>query len=161
MDWNAIGAIGEIIGALAVVGSLAYLAAQIRLNSKLLESAAQDSISTKYSETMSLPAASPENAAVFYKGLMQPRDLTPEQATHFLLMMANAFIQMDYSHQLYLDGHIAKERWEQLSQAVVDYISKPGGQFYWKTQGRIMHLKRSEFSKWVESIYQAQTRAVA
>ena len=27
MNWDAIGAIGEIIGALAVVGSLAYLAA--------------------------------------------------------------------------------------------------------------------------------------
>jgi hypothetical protein len=30
MNWEAIGAIGEIIGALAVVASLAYLALQIR-----------------------------------------------------------------------------------------------------------------------------------
>ena len=35
MDWDAIGAIGEVLGALAVVGSLVYLAIQIRSSTKL------------------------------------------------------------------------------------------------------------------------------
>ena len=30
MNWEAIGAVGEILGALAVVGTLAYLATQVR-----------------------------------------------------------------------------------------------------------------------------------
>ncbi len=30
MDWDAIGAIGEVLGAVAVFGSLAYLAIQIK-----------------------------------------------------------------------------------------------------------------------------------
>jgi hypothetical protein len=153
MNWEAAGAIGEIIGAVAVVGSLAYLAVQIKLNSKLLESAAQNSISVKYSETMSVPAASPENAAVFYKGLTGPEDLTAEQATQFLFMLANTFIQMDYSYQLYLEGHISKERWNQLAQAVTHYINTPGGQFYWKVQGRkVIHLEGSDFSNFVETM---------
>jgi hypothetical protein len=38
-----------------------------------------------------VPAASPENAAVFYKGLTGPEDLTAEQATQFLFMLANTF----------------------------------------------------------------------
>ena len=33
MNWDAIGAIGEIIGAIAVVATLGYLAVQIRQNS--------------------------------------------------------------------------------------------------------------------------------
>ena len=37
MNWEAIGAVGEIIGALAVVASLAYLAIQIRHNTKEVE----------------------------------------------------------------------------------------------------------------------------
>jgi len=36
MNWEAIGAIGEIAGALAVVASLIYLATQIRQSNKLL-----------------------------------------------------------------------------------------------------------------------------
>ena len=34
MNWDAIGAIGEVVGALAVVLTLGYLAIQIRLSSK-------------------------------------------------------------------------------------------------------------------------------
>ena len=37
MNWEAVGAIGEIVGAIAVVLSLVYLAAQIRQNTKLVE----------------------------------------------------------------------------------------------------------------------------
>ena len=35
MDWSAAGAIGEIVGALAVVASLAYLAKQVRVSNRL------------------------------------------------------------------------------------------------------------------------------
>ena len=34
MNWDAIGAVGEIVGALAVVVSLLYLAGQIRVSNK-------------------------------------------------------------------------------------------------------------------------------
>lgn len=37
MNWDAIGAIGEIAGALAVVASLIYLATQLRQNNKLID----------------------------------------------------------------------------------------------------------------------------
>jgi hypothetical protein len=36
VDWNAVGAIAEIIGAVAVIGTLIYVAVQIRQNSILL-----------------------------------------------------------------------------------------------------------------------------
>ena len=38
MNWDAIGAIGEIDGAIAVVATLFYLAAQIRHGVKIAES---------------------------------------------------------------------------------------------------------------------------
>ena len=37
MNWEAIGAIGEIVGAVAVLGTLYYLAAQIRTQNQQLE----------------------------------------------------------------------------------------------------------------------------
>jgi len=42
MDWNAIGAIGEIIGALAVFLTLAYLALQVRQNTRTIQASAVD-----------------------------------------------------------------------------------------------------------------------
>ena len=51
MNWDAIGAVGEIIGALAVVFSIAYLAIQIRQNAKSLQSTVEQSISNQFSST--------------------------------------------------------------------------------------------------------------
>lgn len=48
MNWDAIGAIGEIVGAIAVVASLAYLAIQVRQNSKSLDR------SNEYSDAASI-----------------------------------------------------------------------------------------------------------
>ena len=43
MNWEAAGAIGEIVGALAVFITLAYLAVQIRQNTGAVRAAALDS----------------------------------------------------------------------------------------------------------------------
>ena len=36
MDWDAIGALGELIGAVAVVATLVYLSSQLRQNFKVI-----------------------------------------------------------------------------------------------------------------------------
>ena len=41
MNWDAIGSIAEVIGALAVLITLAYLAVQVRQNSTQLREAAR------------------------------------------------------------------------------------------------------------------------
>jgi hypothetical protein len=38
MNWEALGAIGEIVGAVAVVVTIAYLAVQIRQNTRAVKS---------------------------------------------------------------------------------------------------------------------------
>ena len=37
MNWEAIGAVGEVLGAIGVIATLVYLAVQIRQNSTVLE----------------------------------------------------------------------------------------------------------------------------
>jgi len=46
MNWEAMGAIGEILGAVGVIVSLVYLALQIRQNSNVVRSATRQAIST-------------------------------------------------------------------------------------------------------------------
>ena len=48
MDWNAIGAIGEIIGALAVFLTLVYLALQIRQNTKSMDESKRLALAQTY-----------------------------------------------------------------------------------------------------------------
>ncbi len=48
MNWEAISAIGEIVGALAVVITLVYLAIQIREQNRESRAAAIDSLSQQW-----------------------------------------------------------------------------------------------------------------
>ena len=48
MNWEAIGAVGEVGGAIAVVATLAYLAAQIRHSSESTLASTQFAIQAEY-----------------------------------------------------------------------------------------------------------------
>ena len=50
MNWEAIGAIGEIIGAIAVLLTIIYLADQIKQNTKAVKAATQQAISDATTE---------------------------------------------------------------------------------------------------------------
>ena len=46
MNWEAIGAVGEVVGAIGVIATLGYLAVQIRQNSNVVRSSTRQAIST-------------------------------------------------------------------------------------------------------------------
>ena len=50
MNWEAVGAIGEVVGAFGVILTLGYLAIQVRQNSAVVRSSTRQAISTAQSE---------------------------------------------------------------------------------------------------------------
>ena len=64
MNWEAIGAVGEIIGAFAVVASLVYLAVQIRAQSRETRVSAMHDISVGFRDAIS--QFSTEGAAAIF-----------------------------------------------------------------------------------------------
>ena len=75
MDWDAIVAIVEIVGLLAVVASLVYLAIQVRQNSQLISqntvvarSAMVHETSAFYARFFELIADNSELASIFHRG---------------------------------------------------------------------------------------------
>jgi len=67
MNWEAIGAIGEIIGAAAVLGSLIYLAVQIRQNTRSVEANTMQDLSEGYKGIYLTIATDPILAPIFVK----------------------------------------------------------------------------------------------
>ena len=79
MNWEAMGAIGEVVGAIAVVLTLAYLAIQVRQNSNALDQqnkvekakTVQDRVELVM-RYMQLQITSSENLKVMYEVLHDP-----------------------------------------------------------------------------------------
>ena len=82
MNWDAAGAIGEIIGALAVFLTLIYLALQIRQNTKAVQASAVDASIGKVTSVRQSMYENAEVAAIYVKGLANPDDLDEESRTH-------------------------------------------------------------------------------
>ncbi len=94
MNWDAAGAIGEIIGALAVFLTLIYLALQIRQNTKAVQASAIDASISKVTSVRQSMYENAEVAAIYVKGLANPDDLNEESRTRFRLLMHNILLSI-------------------------------------------------------------------
>jgi len=90
MNWDAVGAIGEVAGSVAVFVTLGYLAAQIRYTRRQLES---QEINDYQRDVLSAydPVYVGRNAEVFRAGLEQPDSLGASDAFLFNLLMHRQF----------------------------------------------------------------------
>ena len=93
MDWEAAGAIGEILGALTVVATLYYLARQIRQNSASLDRANEFAHASAIHESNALYVQlyapviqDPEMASIYHRALAGER-LDETEATRFSLFV--------------------------------------------------------------------------
>jgi hypothetical protein len=83
MNWDAIGAVGEVGGALAVVATLVYLAAQLRQNTRALQSATFQEISTTMGQNMEVLSMIPDAATLMLLAQEGLENLTAEQRIKF------------------------------------------------------------------------------
>ena len=108
MNWEAIGAVGEIMGALAVVGTLGYLAIQIRHSTNLAEAEAFRSSTQNFMSTQSA-LLDPELAQLFLKGKENYRDLDPVESLHFQIVMSNLLYELEITLEQHRAGLVTDE----------------------------------------------------
>ena len=136
MNWEAIGAVGEIVGAIAVFATLAYLAIQIRQNTGAVRAAALDSSIQAASAVRSHIYNNEELAELFVLGGKKPEELNEAESIRYRNLVTNIFWALWnlYSQSKYADlNHSA---WESQKHVVVRILGSPGGEWYWKNYGR-------------------------
>ena len=75
MNWEAIGAIGEILGAAGVIVTLAYLAVQMRQSNRLAKRAAVQGVLAGRAEMNRFIASDPVLNELVWKGMESPDEL--------------------------------------------------------------------------------------
>jgi len=90
MNWDAIGAVGEILGALAVFASLIYLGRQIRFSAVATRSQMESELGQRGFQAYD-PVYEGRNAEIFAKGLADPDALDTTDALVFDLLMHRQF----------------------------------------------------------------------
>ena len=103
MNWDALGAIGEIIGAIAVVATLAYLAQQIRYSSKIATAQMVKDAKSASSNLLNVLATDPDLTRSYIAQLrpdQDPADIDTElERTRMLLLSAFQLYEWQYYAQ--------------------------------------------------------------
>ena len=136
MNWDAVGAIGEIIGAAAVVISLVYLAVQIKQNSKMVAANTFQSISTTASrETMEI-AQNESLSALIVKMTSEPPSITPTEAMQAQLLLRAIFRNYENHYYQYSRGYFEDEVWSGYVNTMGEQLASPFGRTWWENHQR-------------------------
>ena len=139
MNWEAIGTIGELIGAFGVIITLGYLAYQIRQNTVQLE---QSTLSTKAAAVNASNVALRENrqsiferadmAEIWLKGNADTSSLDELELLRYRLVMQNVTEAMlDIHSQTQVTG-FAPEIWATQGVTLVNRVlGTAGGRWFW------------------------------
>ena len=132
INWEAIGALGELIGALAVVLSLLYLATQIRQNTSIVKAHSTTDAATSIRDWFSDLATDPELGRIFMVGVEGIEKLEEPERLRFAIIMFNFFKAMEDIHYRATHGLMDAELWTGWDYQIRQYTSAPGAQSYWK-----------------------------
>lgn len=132
MTIQDLGSLGELIAAVATVVTLAYLAIQIRENTKAIRSESRGRISSQVQGYASIIGGSTEVASVFTRGLAGMRALSPEEQNQFAFLFSMIVNQMHDAHLEYRLGVGSKENLEANSTNTLGLLQTPGGRDFWR-----------------------------
>ncbi len=111
MNWEAIGAIGEVLGAAGVIGTLAYLAFQIRQNSESVRLNAGQTILISLHEALQNAASTPQQARVLMLGQTDFDSLPDDEKAQFLVWIFSWFRVLEQAHLYQKRGILDPEIW--------------------------------------------------
>ena len=128
MNWDAVGAIAESLGAIAVVATLIYLAREIRVNTAAISRSATQSILASRTENAKFLAADPATSEFFLHALEEPDGLTKAEWRRFSFLAGGMIRPVELAYLDYRDGRMEEKLWTSQLGFLRSWLTMPGAQ---------------------------------
>ena len=138
MNWDAIGAISEAIGAAGVIASLLYLAVQIRSSTRASAVESKLASTRFYTEFFGSLVESPELNELMMRGRKSLETLSPEEYYRFSNLVFQAFSFFSAGYFQVRQGTLSEQDWFE-GRAILRYwLRGPGVQQWWSKVAKPM-----------------------
>ena len=130
MNWEAMGAIGESIGAVAVFVSLLYLAIQIRAQNRESRIAAMHDISVGFRDAVTRFATA-DMSEILVKANHDYSSLTDVEAQRLIILYGQLFRAWEEAFIQYDEGRLDQRSWNAMMKYYVKLMGMPATQYAW------------------------------
>ena len=133
MNWAAIGAIGEVLGALAVVATLLYVARQLDEQGRALTTTVRDSAFQQLQAWIFQVMADPDLSHLFQLGAASEdwSGFSPAERSRLIHVFYSFFKTFENIYVHTAEGSAPPEVWERNCQVFYAYAVQPGCRRYW------------------------------
>jgi hypothetical protein len=151
MNWDALGAMAEVFGALAVVLTLGYLAVQVRQNGHSMRVAAKLDVERNFNEYTDLILQDSELLKLQTKG-MSGKDLEGIEEVQFSLLMQRATRHFSSMYYQYQTQGLSEDEWYESLRLIRWFTFSPGYRSWWKQNEKNYRADfRNYLSEFLES----------
>jgi hypothetical protein len=156
MNWDAIGSVAEVFGAVGVIISLLYLAGQVRQSNREMRSSTSQNFLSSFNALTEFSTSSEYGAKLFHRwstGKMEDANASERYAYRFFMLKMHRLYEHAYlQHKA---GLLADDVWSGLRIQIAMIMAMPGVRQSWKPQKRLLN---AEYVSFVESLVDESTR---
>ena len=153
-DW---GAIGELIGGVAVIVTLVYLALQIRQNTRAIRLSTGHDVTEEFRGMFELIASHGDLAEIINKSAGEDITVSGAEKTRYWAFTGNFFRAFENAYIQRTEGALDASRWEGMKRMMIDYGHLPGFKEYWPNR---KHWYSEDFQRFMDSeILQSSAKA--
>ena len=138
MNWTAITAIAELVGALGVILSLVYLGHQIKQGAAATKWNGAHDVMTNINDLLLLLAGDGEAAKIWARGLVDFEALEPVEKVRFSSLMLSLVNSWDEAHQALAAGQIDEWGLQRFTGSLNDFAIMPGFKSWFEVRKRWM-----------------------
>jgi len=132
MNWDALGAIGELIGAGVTVVTLLYLALQIRHNKEAMQASTELEASIQLSAVSARTADNPDLRRIWDLVATNDPELTLAEAIHFTWHMAVIMHMYEGVWEQFQKGLVSDRIWKEYERSGSAVLRTPLMKTWWK-----------------------------
>ena len=152
MNWDALGAIGEMLGAIGVIATLLYLSVQIRQNTRAIRGSTLNAVTQHQQFELRWSA---EIGPSIRKAIHTPDEMSEDDVWQVSEMLTAFFVARQNEFSQYTQGLLAKEDWTSRESIIRVTLGMEWAQHWWRTYGKDTFT--TEFVEMVDRIMAATT----
>jgi hypothetical protein len=145
MNWDAVSAISQLVGSVAVVLSVLYLGLQVHRSTRVAKLATQDAAATAMRDVTKPFMENAELERIWRVGLEDLSALSAEDRARFFSAAYQFLKAFETIHFHFVYGLMDRELWDGWHGLLRHYVAAPGLAHYWKLRPEVFSERFRRF----------------